>query len=68
MNADYSGLSRALVARMFEGAALTDFSCLDQSFQRILQRSSGDFLTDPLMYLTDAPLPVYLQIPKYQFA
>ena len=30
-------------ARMFEGAALTDFTCLDQSFQRILQSSSGDF-------------------------
>jgi len=29
---------------MFQGAALTDFTCLDQSFQRILQSSSGDFL------------------------
>ena len=43
VNAGYSDLSRALVARMFEGAALTDFTCLDQSFQRILQSSSGDF-------------------------
>ena len=68
MNAGYSDLSRALVARMFEGAALTDFTCLDQSFQRILQRSSGNFLTDPFMYLTNAPLPVYLKIPEYQLA
>ncbi len=43
MNTVYSDLSRALVARMFEGA---DFTCLDQSFQLILQCSSGDFLAE----------------------
>ena len=68
MNAGYSDLSRALVARMFEGAGLADFACLDHSFQRILQRSAGDFLTDPFMYLANASLPIYLQIPEYQLA